>query len=169
MSDIQFVNRNIKALAILGLWEYGDIKNPILKSSFKIYGKIIYIFFILFNITEFIDMYYIGFDILPLMGNAAVSLLYAVNVLKAYTMHFRKVEIKNLLGNLRRCEKNLKYCIMAENKIYEDCLKHNTFVTKLFWYVCSSTIGLFYVARPAEFFFMGPEEIHGFKVPFVFR
>lgn len=114
-------------------------------------------------------MYFIGFDILPLMGNAAVSLLYAVTVLKAYTLHFRKDRVGNLLQEVRQSENKAKAKNPEEQELYEGSVQQNVFVSKLFWYVCASTIGMFYVARPAEYYLLGPQEIHGYKVPLVFR
>lgn len=169
MSDIRFVRRNIRAISLLGLWEYGDFKNKFVKNLFYIYGKAVYFYFVLFNLTEFIEMYNIGNNILLLMGNAAVSLLYAVTLLKSYTLHFRKDRVENLLEVVRKSEEKTAYRNIAERQLYEESVEQNFFVSKLFWYVCGSTISMFYVARPAEYYLLGPQEIHGFKVPFVFR
>lgn len=101
MSDIIYIRRNLKGMAVSGLWDYPKFKNPIKSFLFNSYGMIVWLYFLCFNITEFIEMYFVKGDFPLLMQNAGVSLLYGVLILKTYTIKFKTNRVEQLLDTVR--------------------------------------------------------------------
>lgn len=168
MSDIVFIRRNLKGMAFLGLWDFWKFENPTKKLLFNLYGKMFFFLFVVFNVTEFVEMYNVLSNILLLMGNAGISLLYFVTVFKAYTIIFKKHHVEKLLSVMHEKEKLIFARDATQVRIYKNCVAQNWFVTRLFWFVCCSTMALFCIARRIEFAVVGPQEIHGNRTPFVF-
>lgn len=169
MSDIRFMQTNIKILTFGGLWEPGNMNNSIIKFVFDTLRKGVYFFFVAFNISQFLEMYNIGSNILLLMGNAAVSLMYFVTVLKVYTLFYRKNSVCNLFEQIRKLEYDVGLKSPQEKKLYEESISQNAFITSWFTRLGFSTLAMFLIARPAEFYIMGPQEIHGYKMPMLLR
>lgn len=167
MSDILFVRRNIKGLALAGFWQYRTYKNPVKNILFYLYSKLVYFYFVTFVTTQFIEMLRVVNDIPVLMGNAGVTLLYMVTCLKGYTLHYRKNRINKLLDVIRKAEVQSNLYVV-DKKIYSDCVRRNLYNINLFWTVVFVTILAFFIARPLEYFFLGPQEIHAYKVPLLF-
>lgn len=170
MSDegIIYVRRTIKGMTISGLWDGYHIKNPIKAFFYKLYGNTLFTIFMFFNISQFIEMYNVVEDAILLMQNLGVTILYALVLLKAYTIHFRKKRIGSLLNKIRHAEERALKRPKEELKIYYDAINWSWFITKWFWILCFITLAAFFIARPVEFWFLGPQDIHHNKVPFLF-
>lgn len=168
MSDNLFMRRNLKGLGVFGLWNFWEFKSPRKRLLFNIYGKILYIYFLFFNTSEFIDMYQVVTNIPLLMGNAGVSLLYFVTVLKSWVVYVKKDRVQRLLDVIITNEKSIMQRDEVQKRIYLDSVNQNWALTKLFWFVCFSTVSFFYIARPIEFYILGPQEVHHCRVPFIF-
>lgn len=164
MADIRYIRRNLQGMSLLGLWDVFNIQNHVKKILFNVYGKFCFSILTCFNITQFIEMYSVKDDILLLMQNAGVSLLYLLIVVKTYTLMFRQERIGKLLDKMRQEEAISLKKNEKEVKIYEQFVNENWFVTKGFTIVCFSTLIMFYIARPTEYFVMGPQKINHYKV-----
>lgn len=172
MKDIRFFEYNLKFLMILGLWKSEALTRPTLIFIYDIYSMSIFIFFVMFNISELIEMFKIlftNFDILLLMANMIVTLLYIMSVLKAYTMKFRKHDMQKILNIVKRAEDNLYFSSTEECKLYEESIKRSKFISKFFLIMCSTTLAGFHLARPAEYLILGPKEEYNYKAPILFR
>lgn len=169
MYGIRFFKPNLKVLMMMGLWKSENLKNPTLNFLYTNYTIFMFSYFVIFNITEIIEIFNIGFDILPLMANLIATLLYVCTVLKAYTVLFRKRRIRQILNVVKRVEDNLIYMDSEEKRLYEESVMHNKYMAKFFLYLTSTTVVGFWIARPAEYFILGPQEINHYKVPILFR
>lgn len=154
-ADITFTRLNIDGLAILGLWDKYHFESPIKAFLYKLYGSIAVAYLIIFNISQFIQMYYHKDDAVQLIQNFGVTFLFTLVLLKAGTVLYRKEQIRGLLDQIRFAEERVFQRPEKEIEIYNDAIKWNVFLTKGFGISCLlATIG-FLFSRPVEYWFLG--------------
>lgn len=150
-TSIIFFRKIINGMAISGLWDGYNFKTPIKKFLYKFYGHLVFTIFLFFNISEFIEIYYVATDVFLLMQNIGVTLLYASVLLKAYTLHFRKKRVGTLMEKIKQAEERAFKRPANEIKVYYDAMKHNSLITNLFWFSAILILISFIIARPLEY------------------
>lgn len=149
--------RNLKALQIIGMWPPESRK---LQFFYQIYSKIIFIWFVFFTTSQFIEIYFVYTDFKELTSNAGVSLLYAVAIAKVYIILFKKQKIKDLVEEIRESEVEILNGKDVKTKqILKEYILQNWGVTKKFWLLTFWTILGFFVSPTLESILIKPQEI----------
>lgn len=179
MDKTFLLKRNLRALSIIGLWPPKNKKYAFL---YKIYAKCVFLWFIIFTATQFIEMKYVYADFRELTSNAGVSLLYTVGIAKVYIVMFRKQYVDALVNKINETEIEIMSTItvneddQALKQILKKYIKQNWGVTKKFWMLTFWTITGFFISPSVEAMLIRPQEIlysNGsstgrFKKPLVF-
>lgn len=168
MSDVLYFRLNIKGVAISGIWNGFQFNSLFKTTLYKYYGTIVFLTFVTFNMSQFIEMFSVITNLPILMQNIGVTLLYVVVLLKLGTIRFRTKRIEQFFDRMRNEEMRAYTRNEEEVKIYNETVEQNLFITKLFWLLCFLTWAGFFIARPAEYWLLGPQEINHYKVPFLF-
>lgn len=174
MEKDPLLHRNIKALKIIGMWPPENNRNNIL---FHIYSKFIFVWFVCFTTSQFIEIRYVYHNFKELTANAGVSLLYTVGISKVYIVLFKRKEVSYLVNEIRVTEqKILRGRDVQINKLLQEYILQNWDVTRKFWMLTYFTILGFFTSPRIEALLTQPEEIilrNGtatgiFKKPLVF-
>lgn len=155
------ISISIRSLQIVGIY-------PI-KSHSKIFDKIqsfwgyfIFSWFVTFNITEFIEMYYIWGDLAEMTDNATVSLLYLVGVSKIYIL----IGMKPILNKMTDFvfQKETKLWEERHEKpdlyhLFKEYSQRSRNITHFFYSLTFTTILLCFWIPQIEVYFSGPKYI----------
>lgn len=144
VKDIIYVEKLINGMAVSGLWDNYNFKQPIKKYLYKAFGYLLFFMFMFFNISQYIEMYNVKGDV-QLMQNLGVTLLYALILIKAYTVLFRKKRISSLIDKIKQAEERAFKRPEGEIKIYYETMAWSWFTTKWFWFLCFITLVSFFI------------------------
>lgn len=149
--------RNLIAMKILGLWPPDNKK---LSFIYNVYSKFIFVWFICFTTSQYIQMKFIYNDFKELTSNAGVSLLYSVGIAKVYIVLFQKRRFVSLVNTVRTTELEILESKDAKLKqILKDYILQNWGVSKKFWLLTFWTIMCFFVSPSLEAWLLPPQEI----------
>lgn len=157
MHENPLLFRNLKALQIVGMW---PPKSNRLKPIYHVYSRLVFVWFVCFTTSQFVEIYFVHSDFKELTSNAGVSLLYAVAIAKVYLVLFKRPRIKKLVEIIRESELAIMQSDQTTTKkILRDYILQNWGVTKKFWLLTFWTILGFFISPTLEAFLIGPQEI----------
>lgn len=149
--------KNISALNYIGMW---PPKNKKFRWLYSIYSKLVFIWFVTFTTSEFIEMKNIYHDFKELTVNAGVSLLYGVQIAKVYIVLFRRKKVEGLVNVIRKTENEILSSDDEDlKKILHEYVAQNVKVYVSFGYLVVGTIVAFFINPFMQYWFLPHEEV----------